>query len=162
MPHEDGPAYWPVTATVSLGGQAVLVVRKKGGHGRSDAETSDGDGDEPGLEPEVIRDPGEQTAWRILCEPRSLLITTGDAYVHTLHSIEGIEVDEGVVDPETVGVGSDGSKGIANWALLGDREGWVQDDGRRARETRVSLTYRDVMKVKSLKAFGALKGLRKR
>jgi alkylated DNA repair protein alkB family protein 6 len=34
MPHEDGPAYWPVVATVSLGSALVLDIYEKDEKGR--------------------------------------------------------------------------------------------------------------------------------
>ena len=82
--------------------------------------------------------------WRILQEPRSLLITTGDLYTDCLHGIDGVKVDEDI-----------GSEKIINWDLLGDKAPFT--DGSAERETRISLTFRDVKKVQKLgKAFGAL------
>ncbi len=77
--------------------------------------------------------------WRILQERRSLLITTGELYEKYLHGIEGVEADENL---------GDGESGVCNWELLGDQGEFVE--GRRKRETRVSLTFRDVLKVKKL------------
>lgn len=75
MPHEDGPAYHPVTATVSLGSRIVLDIYSKA-------------------------DPGSEYAdrnhWRILQEPGSLLITMGNCYSNTLHGIGEIKVDEDI------------------------------------------------------------------
>lgn len=73
MPHEDGPAYHPVTATISLGGSLVLDVYDK-----SVARKED-DGTE---------------LWRILQEPGSLLVTRNGCYTDTLHGIAENEVDE--------------------------------------------------------------------
>ena len=80
--------------------------------------------------------------WRILQEPRSLLVTSGDMYTDTLHGINAVIIDE---------VGQD----IANWDLLGERYA-----PRLERELRVSLTYRDVVKV--AKIGGAMTFLGKR
>jgi alkylated DNA repair protein alkB family protein 6 len=125
MPHEDGPAYYPITATVSLGSHTVLEIYKK---------TKDGD--------------REQTPqWRILQEPRSLLVTTGDMYKDTLHGIAEVEVDEDL-----------NSGTITNWSMLGNTE--LFSPGIASRETRVSLTYRDVLKVTKLG--GAMKFMNKR
>ena len=124
LPHEDGAAYWPVVATVSLGGAVVLdVTEKKGG----------GEGE-------------QRRRWRILQERRSLLVTMGSAYRNTLHGIAEVGVD---VDLNEMGV--------ANWRLLGDREGVGR--GRNERGTRVSLTFRDVVKVANVgaKIFGRAK-----
>lgn len=73
MPHEDGPAYYPVTATVSLGSSTMLdIYPKPGPSGHND----------------------EHQHWRILQEPGSLLVTMGECYTNTLHGIAGVEVDE--------------------------------------------------------------------
>ncbi|KIW16333.1 hypothetical protein PV08_06384 [Exophiala spinifera] len=72
MPHEDGPAYAPITATVSLGSHTVLEIYKKNDVGEREAQPS----------------------WRILQEPCSLLVTTGHMYAQTLHGISEITVDE--------------------------------------------------------------------
>jgi alkylated DNA repair protein alkB family protein 6 len=68
-PHEDGDAYYPVVATVSLGSHIVLDVKAKSDH----------------------TDTG---GWRILQERRSLLITSGDLYTDCLHGISEVETDE--------------------------------------------------------------------
>jgi alkylated DNA repair protein alkB family protein 6 len=72
--------------------------------------------------------------WRVLQEPGSLLVTIGEAYECLRHGIEGVMVDENL-----------GADTIANWELLEDQAAY--EDGRNARTTRVSLTYRDVLKV---------------
>ena len=129
MPHEDGDAYFPVVATVSLGGSLVLDVTEK--------RKVDGDAGDEG--------PNELKRWRILQEPRSLLLTTGSAYTDTLHGIAEITEDANL-GPETV----------ANWSLLGDQEAIEANGGRNARTDRISLTYRDVKKVSNVasKLFG--------
>ncbi|KXT12739.1 hypothetical protein AC579_8916 [Pseudocercospora musae] len=77
MPHEDGAAYYPAVATVSLGGTLVLDVTEKGQHGN------------------------KKKSWRILQESRSLLVTTGEAYTETLHGIAEVEEDRDL-NSETV------------------------------------------------------------
>ena len=69
-PHEDGPAYFPLVATVSLAGQTVLDI-----YGKNETTGK--------------REP----KWRLLQERRSLLITTGDVYRETLHGIGDLERD---------------------------------------------------------------------
>lgn len=112
MPHEDGDAYHPVVATVSLGAPIVLDLYEKG------------DG------PRVPK-------WRILQEPRSLLVTTRSAYGALLHGIASIERDEDL-----------SAQNIVNWELLGDQTEFTA--GSYDRTTRTSLTYRDVLKVSKL------------
>ncbi|KAK3997235.1 alpha-ketoglutarate-dependent dioxygenase alkB 6 [Cladorrhinum sp. PSN332] len=115
MPHKDGSAYHPVVCTISLGSSLCLNLYKSKEDGA--------------LDPEPV--------WRILQEPRSLLITTADLYTEYLHGIEPISADVNLCE-ET----------IANWALL--REPSLHKDGLSQRQTRVSLTYRDVLKVSKL------------
>jgi alkylated DNA repair protein alkB family protein 6 len=70
-------------------------------------------------------------------------------YTDTLHGIDEVMVDE-------VGEGT-----IANWDLLGEKEKYeVKEGARYERENRLSLTYRDVLKV--AKVGGAMKFLGKR
>lgn len=131
MAHEDGAAYHPVVATISLGGTIVLNVTEK---------VPFGDG-------EVI-DHGslsENRAWRVLQEPRSLLVTTASAYTDTLHGIADTTEDFNL-DPCS----------IANWKLLGDPALIEASGGHNMRTTRISLTYRDVKKVSTIgsKLFG--------
>lgn len=121
MPHEDGGAYYPLVATVSLGADIVFDLYEKEGcrHGEDDDKT----GDE-----------GRRPRYRILQERRSLLVTTGRLYNNFLHGIANVTRDEGL-SPES----------ICNWDLLREKarfeRGWLD------RKTRISLTYRDVLKV---------------
>ncbi|EGX97130.1 Alkbh6 protein [Cordyceps militaris CM01] len=111
-PPGDGGAYWPVVCTVSLGASLCLNLHRSKEDGALDPKP----------------------AWRILQEPRSLLITTDELYTDHLHGIADIEEDVDL-SQETV----------ANWSLLGDPS--VFADGRNVRQTRTSLTYRDVLQV---------------
>ena len=131
MAHEDGAAYHPVVATVSLGGSLVLDITEKVDHNSSDGGNCD-----------AIR---ERKVWRIFQEPRSLLITTGSAYADTLHGIAEVREDTNL-NEETV----------ANWNLLENKQDLVANEGRNERTTRISLTYRDVLKVSNIgtKIFG--------
>ncbi|KAK0621368.1 alkylated DNA repair protein-like protein alkB 6 [Bombardia bombarda] len=111
----DGGAYHPVVCTVSLGSSICLNLYKSKEDGA--------------LDPEPV--------WRILQEPRSLLITTAELYSEYLHGIEPISEDTDITE-----------QGIANWNLL--RSPSLYKEGRHPRQTRVSLTYRDVLKVSKL------------
>ncbi|KAH7371696.1 hypothetical protein BKA66DRAFT_469301 [Pyrenochaeta sp. MPI-SDFR-AT-0127] len=137
MPHEDGSAYAPVVATVSLGGGLCLDISPKPGEKENQYEDIDSE----------ISSPRSTIPTRIFQEPRSLLITTGAAYTDLMHGIAHIEVDEDL-NAETV----------ANWDLLGDPSRIEDAGGRNVRATRISLTYRDVLKVSSAasKVFGGL------
>lgn len=76
-------------------------------------------------------------AWRVLQEPRSLLITTEGLYTDYLHGISDIEKDKDL-SAETV----------ANWDLLRDKQDF--ESGLSQRQMRTSLTYRDVLRVSKL------------
>lgn len=115
MPHKDGPAYYPVVCTVSLGGSLCLDIHEAKKDGSTEAKPR----------------------WRILQEPRSLLITTGNAYSDYLHGVAETAKDTDL-GPDT----------IANWSLLRSPEHFM--NGINERQTRTSLTYRDVLKVSKL------------
>ena len=137
MPHEDGGAYAPVVATVSLGGTLCLDVSRK----PTATSTPDGEEKITKAEPSIdneMQDAHYNLPVRILQEPRSLLITTGEAYRDLMHGISPILVDEDI-NPDT----------IANWSLLEEPDKFEQHGGKNTRETRISLTYRDVLKVSS-------------
>ncbi|KAK5132601.1 hypothetical protein LTR08_008800 [Meristemomyces frigidus] len=126
MPHEDGGAYHPIVATVSLTGSLVLDVTAKVGSLVLDEDAVDGDR-------------GQQVvpkSWRIFQEPRSLLVTMGAAYSDTLHGIADVTRDVDLNEHT-----------VANWDLLGDKRVIEANGGRSERITRISLTYRDVRKV---------------
>lgn len=128
MPHEDGDAYAPVVATVTLGSHCVLDLYSKPGQ----AGPEDGDHRKP--------------RHRILQEPRSLLVTRGAAYKGFLHGIADVHLDD------ELNAGS-----VVNRDLLGDAAAF--EGGSRQRELRISLTYRDVLKVSNVggKLFGGLR-----
>ena len=121
--HEDGPAYFPRVATVSLGSHAVLELRNK--------ETVEGEDTPQG--------------WRLLLEPRSLLVLGEGMYTGCLHKIDDVRVDEGL-EPLTE------ARGVANWDLLGEgtRELLRERGGTWERRTRVSVTLRDVWKMRDI------------
>ncbi|OJD15274.1 hypothetical protein AJ78_04459 [Emergomyces pasteurianus Ep9510] len=132
MPHEDGAAYYPVVATVSLGAPIVLEMKEKTSNGKRDA----------------LEHPERATAsqFKILQERRSLLITTGKLYTDFLHGIEERKTDANL-----------NSETVCNWSLLGDKNSFAA--GSYERETRISLTYRNVLKISkwgnSMKFFGS-------
>lgn len=123
MPHTDGPAYFPVVATVSLGAPIVLDIHER----------------------KIDNMSVNMPEFRILQEPRSLLITTGRLYTDYLHGIANQEQD-----------GDLGPSSIANWSRLGRPE--LYKDGGYDRRVRTSLTFRDVPQVvKTSKLFPGLR-----
>ncbi|KAK6333612.1 hypothetical protein TWF730_003798 [Orbilia blumenaviensis] len=139
--HEDGAAYFPVVCTVSLGSHILLeVTPKPPPPSSSSSSQSQSPQERREREEGGVGEEGNQTKYRIFQEPNSLLITTDEMYTNHLHGILAVEADEGL-DELTV----------ANWGLLGDgtRRGIVESGGVVRREgVRISLTYRDVLKVK--------------
>jgi alkylated DNA repair protein alkB family protein 6 len=123
MPHKDGSTYHPVVCTISLGGSLCLDI-----YGSKEDGTIQG-----------------SARWRILQEPRSLLITTDDLYKEYLHGIAEVKEDANL-SPATV----------ANWGLLQSPDEVA--NGYNKRQTRTSLTYRDVTKVSKLGAKFAIFG----
>ena len=122
MPHKDGPAYYPVVCTVSLGSSICLDIYDNNSDGTRKAHPQ----------------------WRILQEPRSLLITTDYLYADYLHGIAEITTDLHLSHTT-----------VANWSLLRSPEKLA--GGNNDRQTRTSLTFRDVIKVLKLgNKFGLL------
>lgn len=119
MPHEDGAAYYPLVATVSLGAPIVLDLYRKR---------------EDGKEGEIAE---RKPQFRILQERRSLLITRKKIYTEFLHGIAETTEDREL-----------GSGSVCNWDLLAERSQF--EGGSYQRETRISLTYRDVLQVSRL------------
>ena len=117
MPHKDGAAYHPVVCTVSLGASLCLDI-----HGTREDGTIE-----------------KEARWKVLQEPRSLLIITDELYKDYLHGIAETK-EETNLGPET----------ISNWSLLQSPNDIVNK--KFARQTRTSLTYRDVIKVSQLGA----------
>ncbi|THU85515.1 hypothetical protein K435DRAFT_831090 [Dendrothele bispora CBS 962.96] len=144
MPHQDGPAYHPVVATVSLGSHTVFHYYQY--------KTADDN-----LETSVNangRIIDTIPALSVLLEPRSVVITTGDFYKSYLHGIQEITEDnfiggDGVSAPMIAGLNVE----IANWKTLAGSEAKkvVLDGGALERRVRYSLTCRDVENVANLK-----------
>ncbi|KAJ5557465.1 hypothetical protein N7494_001380 [Penicillium frequentans] len=123
MPHEDGSAYYPLVATVSLGAPIVLDLYEKNGHCSGEEYHHFSDMPCHG-----------KPQFRILQERRSLLVMRKRIYTDFLHGIAETDTDEDL-----------GPHSICNWDLLREKD--LYDAGWYRRETRTSLTYRDVFKV---------------
>lgn len=132
MPHEDGAAYAPVVATITLGSHCVLDLYEK--HDSLETGTDAPDAVSASLSPSPHE---KRPRYRILQEPRSLLVTRGPAYSSLIHGIADVHEDADL-----------NAHSIMNWGLLGDPA--VYASGAKARELRISLTYRDVVKVSNV------------
>ncbi|CAL1698220.1 unnamed protein product [Somion occarium] len=136
MPHEDGPAYHPVVATLSLGSHAVFhYYRYREQSGLESPITGKG------------RSIDKVPALSLLLEPRSLVITKSSLYTSHLHGIDHVEDD---VFVSTAAAEDPPSRiNIANIDILSNikyKEA-VLNNGRLRRGLRYSLTCRDVERV---------------
>eukprot|EP00931_Biecheleriopsis_adriatica_P122638 TRINITY_DN97640_c0_g1_i1.p1 TRINITY_DN97640_c0_g1~~TRINITY_DN97640_c0_g1_i1.p1 ORF type:complete len:398 (+),score=51.96 TRINITY_DN97640_c0_g1_i1:51-1244(+) len=125
-PHMDGPVYFPRAAILSLGSQCVFdfYPRLDDEDEGKRAFTWDRDKEVPSA-PELP--PGTEPALSLLLEPGSLLVFSGDAFVHHRHGIKAVEEDE--IGPQ-----------VKNAKDIGLSVG---DSLRRSR--RVSLTIRHLL-----------------
>jgi len=176
QPHEDGPKYHPVVATISLGSHAIFNYFKyKEDHvSREDCDASTSTPQETlevdksnassaSTQPPTTARPIDPTpGLSLLLEPRSLIITRSALYTEHLHGIDPVlddyldpaepreRDDEKVDSVENVdGVGESNGVRVANWSLLKSAEGKrvATQGGKLSRKTRVSLTCRSVEKI---------------
>ncbi|KAJ6463564.1 hypothetical protein C8R45DRAFT_523268 [Mycena sanguinolenta] len=141
MPHEDGPAYFPVVATISLGSHCVFHYHQY----KPDAEGGAGG---RGIDTTPILS--------ILLEPRSVVISAQALYTSHLHAIREIEEDTITAgNATTPPMLTDLGVPIANWdrVAAADVIAVMAEGGVLKRTTRYSLTCRDVEKVAQLKTF---------
>lgn len=156
QPHEDGPAFRPIVATLSLGSYTILDIH----HYLSTTSPSP-----PMTTSEAMAEEADSLYGRpiaaiplahLLVLPRSLLILSSSLYTAHLHGITAAEVDTVTSTP------SPGAVHIANAALLGDAEiiDKLRNEGswRGQRETRTSLTFRHAQKVLKGGVFSMVRG----
>ncbi|KAF8600855.1 hypothetical protein BDV93DRAFT_538646 [Ceratobasidium sp. AG-I] len=93
-PHQDGPAYHPVVATLSLGSHTVMEYYQYQPASASDSDI--GTNTTPGRSGRAVN---PSPALRLLLEPRSLVITHGDLYTQHLHGISGVHSDHFTASP---------------------------------------------------------------
>ena len=155
--HTDGPVYDSTVATISLGGSVVYEVIKPRADGSchgavaavASADAARAGGGAGTTKDDTIADgpkrDGTVVTMRIIQAPRSLLVTKGTAYTDYLHRIPHVARDTALSNAT-----------IDNWHLLPHalRTHIAQNDGCLERNLRVSLTVRDVVKVKKLLQLG--------
>nr|GMD68800.1 alpha-ketoglutarate-dependent dioxygenase alkB homolog 6 [Ipomoea batatas] len=149
MPHQDGPAYYPVVAILSLGSPVVMDFTLHPNL-RSSTESSTNK-----IDDKVHEEGGTETnggerlddchSFSILLMPRSLLIFKDKAYAEYLHGIKDSEMQRcdkavNVKDGGLVGPLSDSGRVV-------DGKGGVDDSVIHRTSTRLSLTCRVVTKV---------------
>jgi len=138
MPHQDGPSYHPVVATISLGSHTVVHYYR-----HRPLATSEPDVAGRSIDPDPILS--------VFLEPRSLVITTGELYIDALHGIEAVAADHFAMhgDDSEMDEEASGNCKIANWEMVTDEacKRCLRDGKSMERSTRISLTCRDVEKV---------------
>ncbi|KAI8996254.1 hypothetical protein BD414DRAFT_408782 [Trametes punicea] len=155
MPHEDGPAYHPVVATLSLGSHAVFNYYKyKADDDSAPSQAEQSAGTTTAAGPMSATGSGKpidpKPMLSLLLEPRSLVITTASLYTSHLHGIDEVRKDHFEADGRTP------QERIANYEMLRDKvaKEAIANGGKLERAMRFSLTCRDVEKVAA--AGGAL------
>ncbi|PPR05432.1 hypothetical protein CVT26_011310 [Gymnopilus dilepis] len=138
MPHEDGPQYYPVVATLSLGSHAIFHYYRYQDEPDAVASSASSTGQGRAIDTRPMTS--------VLLEPRSLIISSGIAYTSRLHGIDAVEEDLIALDNSSPGTA------ISNMKYLQDPEieRSIQQGVPIKRGTRYSLTCRDVERVSSL------------
>ncbi|KAJ4829820.1 hypothetical protein Tsubulata_025331 [Turnera subulata] len=150
MPHQDGPAYFPVVAIISLGSPAVMDFTP---HSRL-RKCNDGKGtDEDALESGTNEWMDNHHPFSVVLMPRSLLIFKDTAYSDYLHGIKDGEVHQ---YEEAINEGALINQTFLDSEPVAAAEVVESSDPKVIRRTtdRISLTCRSVLKVhKSLFKF---------
>ncbi|KAF9054139.1 hypothetical protein BJ165DRAFT_1337285 [Panaeolus papilionaceus] len=134
MPHEDGPRYHPVVATLSLLSHTVF-------HYYQYKERDEGESNGTG------RSVDKSAVMSLLLEPRSLVISSGEMYTTHLHGIDSLEEDIVTVDLSN----NPSAVSLSNFNQLADQELKMSIERMEPlkRSVRYSLTCRDVARVSS-------------
>ncbi|KAG2151020.1 uncharacterized protein EDB93DRAFT_1140681 [Suillus bovinus] len=149
MPHEDGPSYHPVVATISLGSHTVFHYYRynQDKHNLSVDPGSTRMG--RSVDPEPLSS--------LFLEPRSVVVTTGELYRTHLHGIDETETDTFTGDGLLLLPNGSHSR-IVNRHMIKDETALriIESGGTVERTTRYSLTCRDVEKVASGRVAGVI------
>ncbi|XP_073824838.1 alpha-ketoglutarate-dependent dioxygenase alkB homolog 6 [Musca autumnalis] len=87
MPHTDGPLFYPLIMTISCGSHTVLQFSKREKRDNSPECTEDNS------KVESANDGKREVLFKLILEPRSLLILKDELYSDYLHSIDEVESD---------------------------------------------------------------------
>lgn len=148
MPHEDGPAYHPVVATLSLGTHTVFHYYRYAPN--ADEKPSNApENDQPSSTEVHGRRVDPTPVLTILLEPRSLVITTDALYGSHLHGICDVKEDSFILTSSGRPHLRNSNVELDNWHLLADEEikGVIEKGEALPRGIRYSLTCRDVAHV---------------
>eukprot|EP00928_Gymnodinium_smaydae_P040571 TRINITY_DN27501_c0_g1_i1.p1 TRINITY_DN27501_c0_g1~~TRINITY_DN27501_c0_g1_i1.p1 ORF type:complete len:398 (+),score=26.92 TRINITY_DN27501_c0_g1_i1:85-1278(+) len=91
-PHMDGPVYYPRAAIISLGSPCVFDFYSR--YDLDETKRSFAWDREHEVPSSPALAPGAKPAMSLVLEPGSLLVFSGDAFVHHRHGIEATEFDE--------------------------------------------------------------------
>ncbi|WVQ84112.1 hypothetical protein IAT38_006257 [Cryptococcus sp. DSM 104549] len=166
-PHEDGPAFRPLVATISLGSHTVLDIH------HYISATSPSPPMTASLAPDNPNEPRPIAAVplaHLLLLPRSLLVLSSTLYASHLHAItartEDVVQSSTAAPGENHGDGDAGGVTVANEALLGNAAVvdtlWETGSWSKARGVRTSLTFRHAERVVKGGAFGKALGALKK
>lgn len=153
LPHEDGPAYEPRVAIVSLGSPAVLRFWKIGkGRRRQQEEEGGGSAAAPSSPDPAVPVPGvDPPDASVFLEDRSLVVFEGEAYTACYHGIEACEaetIDGSVINPEAARAAAAGDGAPpSGTSIKVPRQG-----------DRISFTIRRVERVRPLLQLSARQG----
>ena len=160
QPHEDGPSYHPVVATLSLGSETVFHYHRYKPSSDSSAPSTEtpSTGMVASSSRDVFTGPSStggraidpNPVLSLLLEPRSVIITTGPLYKEHLHCIQEVKEDR-IIGVEETGDDLEGYR-IDNWEDVADEKMriLVREGGMLERGTRTSLTCRDVEKTRKV------------
>ncbi|MED6203758.1 hypothetical protein PIB30_002527 [Stylosanthes scabra] len=144
MPHQDGPAYFPVVAILSLGSPVVMDFTP---HARFKLDPQDINGkDSDGGEAKRLDD---YLPFSVLLMPRSLLIFKDKAYSDYLHGIKDCAVQcyDGAVNEREALKYNESDRPYFGSEESVETMGKEENKDISRTSTRVSLTYRLVPKV---------------
>ncbi|XP_048227451.1 alpha-ketoglutarate-dependent dioxygenase alkB homolog 6 isoform X2 [Ricinus communis] len=152
QPHQDGPAYFPVVAILSLGSPVVMdFIPHSRLRASADTVTNNGENkraDEEALEIEKDKWTDNNHPFSLLLMPRSLLIFKDNAYSDYLHGIKDGQLhhyDKAINDTEAL-VSNKADQTFASEKAVQIMENDTNKVIYRTRN-RVSLTCRTVLKV---------------
>uniref|UniRef100_A0A1A9WM82 Fe2OG dioxygenase domain-containing protein n=1 Tax=Glossina brevipalpis TaxID=37001 RepID=A0A1A9WM82_9MUSC len=129
MPHTDGPLFFPTISTISLGSHTILEFSKRENCLQNANET------EPKSSTMEMKLDDRKILFKLILEPRSLLILKDSLYNDYLHSINEVEQDT-LCDR------------ICNYENC---ESTYKMGDCLKRSTRISLTIRNVPKTTKMK-----------
>jgi alkylated DNA repair protein alkB family protein 6 len=146
LPHQDGNAYYPAVAIVSLGCDAVMRFAPRRDETSNETKTSDDDGS-------LVSFP-----FGVFLPRRSLLVFDGALYERYLHGIDAVRED--VIDATVANRGDVAANDSSKIRSRSDEDVAARGAGdafptlRRDR-VRVSMTFRNVRVVRAaLRLFG--------